>query len=329
MQGPPRAARRARALERPRAADVRARARPRRSAARGVRRADGRPAAGAAPSGSGATRARARAAAGDCARTRSACPSSTASSPTARCGWPPRRSRCCRRSASSTRARPAWWRCPPPPTRRCDVPGLGGELKPFQRAGRALPARAAPRLPRRRAGPRQDDRGARHARGRRRLSRDRRVPREPQAQLAARARALAARPQRPGARRHRCGARSRRRDITVVNYDIVAARLDALCACSPRALVLDESHYCKNAAAQAHPGRPATRRGACRATGLVLALTGTPVMNRPAELISQLRILGRLEDFGSGAAVRPALPRPGRTPCACTGTCARAASCVA
>ncbi len=35
--------------------------------------------------------------------------------------------------------------------------------------------------------------------------------------------------------------------------------------------------------------------------GLVLALTGTPVMNRPPELISQLRILGRLADFGSGA----------------------------
>ena len=35
--------------------------------------------------------------------------------------------------------------------------------------------------------------------------------------------------------------------------------------------------------------------------GLVLALTGTPVMNRPAELISQLRIIGRLPDFGSGA----------------------------
>ena len=32
----------------------------------------------------------------------------------------------------------------------------------------------------------------------------------------------------------------------------------------------------------------------------MLALTGTPVINRPAELISQLRILGRLEEFGSG-----------------------------
>jgi SWI/SNF-related matrix-associated actin-dependent regulator of chromatin subfamily A-like protein 1 len=32
-----------------------------------------------------------------------------------------------------------------------------------------------------------------------------------------------------------------------------------------------------------------------------LALTGTPVMNHADELIAQLRILGRLEDFGSGA----------------------------
>ncbi len=33
----------------------------------------------------------------------------------------------------------------------------------------------------------------------------------------------------------------------------------------------------------------------------MLALSGTPVVNRPGELIAQLRILGRLGDFGSGA----------------------------
>jgi SWI/SNF-related matrix-associated actin-dependent regulator of chromatin subfamily A-like protein 1 len=89
-------------------------------------------------------------------------------------------------------------------------------------------------------------------------------------------------------------------DITVVNYDIVAARLDELRALSPRALVLDESHYCKNATAKR---TQATRQLAetVPADGLVLALTGTPVMNRPQELISQLRIIGRLSDFGSGA----------------------------
>jgi SNF2 family DNA or RNA helicase len=37
--------------------------------------------------------------------------------------------------------------------------------------------------------------------------------------------------------------------------------------------------------------------------GLRLALTGTPILNRPKELISQLRLIGRLDDFGSGAAM--------------------------
>ena len=89
-------------------------------------------------------------------------------------------------------------------------------------------------------------------------------------------------------------------DITVVNYDIVGARLDSLLAPTPRAVVLDESHYCKSPAAK----RTQAVHRLCDAVprdGLILALTGTPVMNRPAELISQLRILGRLEDFGSGA----------------------------
>jgi SWI/SNF-related matrix-associated actin-dependent regulator of chromatin subfamily A-like protein 1 len=88
-------------------------------------------------------------------------------------------------------------------------------------------------------------------------------------------------------------------DITIVNYDIVAARLDPLCALQPLALVLDESHYCKNAGAKR---TQAVQRlsAAVPHDGLVLALTGTPVMNRPAELIAQMRILGRLGDFGTG-----------------------------
>jgi hypothetical protein len=88
-------------------------------------------------------------------------------------------------------------------------------------------------------------------------------------------------------------------DITIVNYDIVAGRLPELCALMPRALVLDESHHCKNAAAKRTQAAQRLSAAVPR-DGLVLALTGTPVINRPAELISQLRILGRLEDFGSG-----------------------------
>ncbi|HWX45273.1 MAG TPA: DEAD/DEAH box helicase [Solirubrobacteraceae bacterium] len=89
-------------------------------------------------------------------------------------------------------------------------------------------------------------------------------------------------------------------EITVVNYDIVAARLDELRALGPRALVVDESHFCKNAAAK-RTQAVVRLAAAVPQEGLVMALTGTPVMNRPPELIAQLRILGRLGDFGSGA----------------------------
>lgn len=96
------------------------------------------------------------------------------------------------------------------------------------------------------------------------------------------------------------GGDLKRAEITVVNYDILAPRVQALGELAPRALVLDEAHYCKNASAK-RTQAVHQLSVAVAADGLVLALTGTPVMNRPTELVSQLRILGRLGDFGSGA----------------------------
>jgi hypothetical protein len=89
-------------------------------------------------------------------------------------------------------------------------------------------------------------------------------------------------------------------DITVLNYEIVHARAAQLALRTPRALVLDESHYVKNPRAKR---TQAVRKlaGNLAPNALRLALTGTPVMNHPEELIAQLRIIGRLEDFGSGA----------------------------
>ena len=89
-------------------------------------------------------------------------------------------------------------------------------------------------------------------------------------------------------------------EVTVVNYDVLAPRLAALAQLGAQALVLDESHYCKNAGAKRTQAVQRLAAGIPHG-GIVLALTGTPVVNRPAELISQLRIIGRLEDFGSGA----------------------------
>jgi hypothetical protein len=91
-----------------------------------------------------------------------------------------------------------------------------------------------------------------------------------------------------------------RAEITVLNYEIVHAHRERLAISRPKALILDESHYVKNPAAKRT--RAVKRLAEALPEGaLKIALTGTPVMNHPDELIAQLRILGRLEEFGSGA----------------------------
>ncbi|GAC1440645.1 MAG: hypothetical protein NVSMB51_20150 [Solirubrobacteraceae bacterium] len=89
-------------------------------------------------------------------------------------------------------------------------------------------------------------------------------------------------------------------ELTILNYEIVAAHRVALGRLSPAALVIDESHLVKNPRAKR---TQAVRRLAAQVKpgGLRLALTGTPVLNHADELIAQLRVIGRLEDFGSGA----------------------------
>jgi SWI/SNF-related matrix-associated actin-dependent regulator 1 of chromatin subfamily A len=97
-------------------------------------------------------------------------------------------------------------------------------------------------------------------------------------------------------------ARAREADIVILNYEIAGGHVESLAALDPRAAIFDESHYCKEPRAK--------RTKACvelsarlRTDALRLALTGTPILNRPKELVSQLRLIGRLADFGSGAAM--------------------------
>jgi SWI/SNF-related matrix-associated actin-dependent regulator of chromatin subfamily A-like protein 1 len=82
-------------------------------------------------------------------------------------------------------------------------------------------------------------------------------------------------------------------DILILNYDILAAHVPTLPA--PAALVIDESHYVKEGKAQR---TKAVRKlaGQVPASGLVLFLTGTPVVNRPKELVQQLLALGHLTE---------------------------------
>ena len=92
----------------------------------------------------------------------------------------------------------------------------------------------------------------------------------------------------------------REAEVIVLNYEILEAHLGELASLGVRAAIFDESHYAKQ------PRARRTKAAIKLANqvdpdGLRLALTGTPVMNRPKELVSQLRLIGRLRDFGSGA----------------------------
>ena len=92
-------------------------------------------------------------------------------------------------------------------------------------------------------------------------------------------------------------APSGRAEISVLNYDSLHKHAAPLKAVGLRALVLDESHYCKSAKAR----RTKAARSLAKSLppdALLLALTGTPVLNRPAELMAQLTLLGRLEEAG-------------------------------
>ena len=83
-------------------------------------------------------------------------------------------------------------------------------------------------------------------------------------------------------------------DVTIVNYEVLSKHVGALLGRGFRALVLDESHYAKNDKAK--------RTKLCirlsRGVPLRLLLSGTPMLNRPEELVPQLRILDRLDDLG-------------------------------
>lgn len=90
------------------------------------------------------------------------------------------------------------------------------------------------------------------------------------------------------------GAGYYRTDIVIINYDILTKHIEALKNINFKAIVLDESHYVKSSKTQ--------RTKVCRELSsnipIRLLLTGTPILNKPKELISQLQIIDRLDDFG-------------------------------
>lgn len=82
--------------------------------------------------------------------------------------------------------------------------------------------------------------------------------------------------------------------VTILNPDILSRHLLQLKALKPQAIIIDESHVAKNMKAK----RTQLITQLCDGVPVRYLLTGTPVVNRPNELLSQLEILDRLEAFG-------------------------------
>lgn len=76
-------------------------------------------------------------------------------------------------------------------------------------------------------------------------------------------------------------------DIVIVNYDILRFWLNWLQALKPCLLIFDEAHYCGNLRAK----RTKAVKKLAASCEYVLGLTGTPLVNRPAELWSILHIV--------------------------------------
>ena len=80
----------------------------------------------------------------------------------------------------------------------------------------------------------------------------------------------------------------------IINYDVLEKNIEYLKQFGFKSMILDESHYVKNPSAK--------RTKAClelsKGIEYIFALSGTPILNRPNELIAQLKILDRLKDFG-------------------------------
>jgi SWI/SNF-related matrix-associated actin-dependent regulator 1 of chromatin subfamily A len=78
-----------------------------------------------------------------------------------------------------------------------------------------------------------------------------------------------------------------REQVFIINYDILRPWVKYLKALKPELIIIDECHYIKSPTAQ----RTKMVRALCRGVKRVVALSGTPLTNRPSELWTVLNIL--------------------------------------
>ena len=83
-------------------------------------------------------------------------------------------------------------------------------------------------------------------------------------------------------------------DVVVLTYDLFTKLSKNLVEIKFRFMILDESHYVKNGTAK----RTKIVKAFAKEIDYVLLLSGTPLLSRPAELIEQLRVISRFDEFG-------------------------------
>lgn len=97
-------------------------------------------------------------------------------------------------------------------------------------------------------------------------------------------------------------------DVLIIGYSVLASWIKYRIGdpetgeplLQPRGVVFDESHYAKNpSSARAKAARALS--GRVREGGTRICLTGTPVLNRVAEILPQIELIGRWKEFGSKA----------------------------
>ena len=84
-------------------------------------------------------------------------------------------------------------------------------------------------------------------------------------------------------------------DVIIVNYDKLKKWAEYFQFLQPQFVVFDESHYLKGNSARS---RVCKQMMDTIEPEYILMLTGTPVMNKPLELIRQLQIMNRMAEFG-------------------------------
>lgn len=78
-------------------------------------------------------------------------------------------------------------------------------------------------------------------------------------------------------------------EILIINYDIVKNWEKRLKQFSPKVVIFDEVHYIKNNKAQ----RTKASKKVARVADHVIGLTGTPIVNRPSEILNAIQLIDR------------------------------------